>query len=102
MGDAGRDVLRPAEPRSWKQAVAPGPKLTANLAAISADTSAAHTGVMFMLDVRHRDALQTAARRLRDDEGGRGRVDASRVLRALLEDWIAAGAELPGRAREGA
>jgi hypothetical protein len=55
---------------------------------------------MFMVEVRQRDALQDAARRLRDDEGGRGRADASRVLRALLEDWIAAGAELPERARE--
>jgi hypothetical protein len=55
---------------------------------------------MFMIEVRQRDALQDAARRLRDDEGGRGRADASRVLRALLEDWIAAGAALPERARE--
>jgi hypothetical protein len=100
MGDAGRDVLKAAEPKGWRDAVAPAPMT--KLRPISPRSSAPHAGVMFMLPVRHRDALQEAARRLRDDEGGRGRVDASRVLRALLEDWIAAGAELPGRAREGA
>ncbi len=98
MGDAGRDVLRPAEPKSWRQAVAPAP--ATKLRPISPDGSAPYAGVMFMLETRHRDALQEAARRLRDDEGGRGRADASRVLRALLEDWIAAGAVLPERARE--
>jgi hypothetical protein len=98
MGDAGRDVLRAAEPKSWQQAVAPAP--AARLRPISTDTGAPHAGVMFVLEPRQRNALQDAARRLRDDEGGRGRADASRVLRGLLEDWIAAGAELPARARE--
>jgi hypothetical protein len=97
MGDAGRDVLRPAEPKSWRQAVAPAP--TTKLRPISPRSSAPHAGVMFMVEPRQRNALQDAARRLRDDEGGRGRADASRVLRALLEGWIAAGAELPARAR---
>ena len=97
MGDAGRVVLQPGEPKSWRQAVAPATKLRP----ISPDSGEAHAGVMFMVSKRQRDALQEAARRLRDDEGGRGRADASRVLRALLEDWIAAGAELPARARGG-
>jgi len=104
MGDAGRDVLRPPGEPSWRDAVAPERSRPAavpeRLRPISPHAGAPHAGVMFMIEVRQRDALQDAARRLRDDEGGRGRADASRVLRALLEDWIAAGAALPERARE--
>jgi hypothetical protein len=52
-------------------------------------------GVMYQIEPRHRDAVQDAAKRARDERGGAGRADASAMLRALLEDWIAAGAKLP-------
>ena len=57
-------------------------------------------GVMYMIGLRHRDALQDAARRLRDEKGGIGRADASAVLRALLDEWIEGGARLPARGVE--
>ncbi len=59
-----------------------------------------HINVMFVVSRRQRDALQGAALRLREETGGRGRLDASRVLRAVLADWIEAGAPIPKRALE--
>lgn len=58
-------------------------------------------GVMYMVERRHRDALADAALRLRDEKGGTGRADASRVLRGILDQWIEGGARLPASALEG-
>lgn len=52
-------------------------------------------GVMFQVTPAQRDALQDAARRQRAAAGGTGRADASRMLRTLLDEWIAGGAKLP-------
>jgi hypothetical protein len=61
------------------------------------DEEAETIPVLYHLRIDHRDALQDAARRMRDEEGGRGRVNASAALRALLDEWIAGGAKLPRR-----
>jgi hypothetical protein len=50
---------------------------------------------MFQLTPRQRDALQEGARRLRERQGGAGRADASRLLRALIEEWMERGSPLP-------
>jgi hypothetical protein len=57
--------------------------------------------VLYRVTRAHRDALQDAARRMRDEEGGRGRVNASAALRALLSQWIAGGCKLPPKSDKG-
>ena len=56
-------------------------------------------GAMFQLTPRQRDALQEGARRLRERQGGAGRADASRLLRALIEDSMERGSPLPDAKR---
>jgi len=51
--------------------------------------------VMLMLSRGQRDALLGVAIKLRKVRDGRGRVSISEVVRALLDAWIAAGAEVP-------
>jgi len=53
-------------------------------------------GVMYLVELRHRDALQEAAKRYREATGGRGTASASRLLRELLDGWLEKGAPLPG------
>jgi hypothetical protein len=96
MGAAGATVLQPR--KGWREAVAGD-------AAAAAKTSSSRAAgplvpAMWMVEGRHRKALQEAAQKLRDQSGGKGRADASRVLRALLDAWIEAGGELPAQALE--
>jgi hypothetical protein len=66
----------------------------------AAKAEEAYQDVMLRLSHRHRDALQDAARELRDSRAGKGKAAASEVARALLDDWIEAGAKLPKRLLE--
>jgi len=97
MGEAGREVLAaramPATPP------ATGAKGSA-LGAVGTKARAEHVGIMFMLSPAHRDALLAAATELRKTRGGRGRANASEVLRALLDEWIGAGARVPAKVAE--
>jgi hypothetical protein len=86
MGDAGRALLAPRAPAA-KQIKATG----SALGAVGAKAQPEYVGIMFMLSPVHRDALQAAATELRRTRGGRGRANASEVLRALLDEWIAKG-----------
>jgi hypothetical protein len=51
--------------------------------------------VLYRITRGQRDAVQRAAWETRDRLGGAGRVNASAVLRALLDEWIAGGCKLP-------
>jgi len=56
-----------------------------------------YIGVMVMLLAWHREGLLDGAVRLREIRGGTGRADMSQIVRALIEDWMAAGAPIPKR-----
>jgi hypothetical protein len=77
------------------------PAMGSALGAVGKKARAEYVGIMFMLAPSHRDALLETATELRKTRGGRGRANASEVLRALLTEWIEAGAKIPAKLDEG-